>query len=449
MNDPNGLIRVDGTTHVFYQYNPEAPIWDAIHWGHASSTDLVRWRSEPVALRPTPGGPDEDGCWSGSAVMTPDGPVIFYTGRRGERETICRALGDAELRSWRKDPRNPLLESPTALALTDFRDPKVWRGWDGWHMIVGAGLASGDGAVLYLRSPDLERWDLIGPILSGRSDGRREAWECPDLFRVDGRDVLMYSVAPGSESTSYVLGEWDGHRFVPELEGCLDLGPYFYAAQALVEPDGRAILWGWLREARSVEAQIAAGWSGMLSIPRSLSVAADDRLLVAPLPELEALRLAEGAIADQARLAAGERWQVRSDAGSAWEAGIRFSARPGARLCIELCASPDSAELTVLECDVHGSTVLIDRVRSSLAMGTEADVRTFDLRCGQRDTLELRLFFDGTVIEAFIDGISLTTRVYPSRPDSTGVALLASGGTVIVESLEWWPLGVLDGPGPR
>ncbi|MDD0859777.1 hypothetical protein NHF46_22945 [Arthrobacter alpinus] len=52
INDPNGCIYVDGTYHVFFQLNPDAPIHGNIHWGHATSTDLVRWTQQPIALYP-------------------------------------------------------------------------------------------------------------------------------------------------------------------------------------------------------------------------------------------------------------------------------------------------------------------------------------------------------------------------------------------------------------
>jgi beta-fructofuranosidase len=68
LNDPNGLVRWNGRYHVFYQYNPGGPYHATIHWGHAVSDDLVHWRDEPVALTPSPDGPDRDGCWSGCTV---------------------------------------------------------------------------------------------------------------------------------------------------------------------------------------------------------------------------------------------------------------------------------------------------------------------------------------------------------------------------------------------
>jgi beta-fructofuranosidase len=442
LNDPNGLIKVDGTYHLFYQHNPDEAVWGDIHWGHASSTDLVHWRHEPIALTPTPGGPDADGCWSGSAVMGPDGPVIFYTGRAGDRETILLAHGDADLRTWRKDASNPILGAPTEPRVTDFRDPRVWHDGTVWNMVIGVGLVAGPGAVLLYRSQDLYHWELGGPIIEGAADSRGEVWECPDVFSVDGQGVLIYSVTPGEASTGFVTGEWDGHSFAVTREGPMDLGPYFYAAQTLADGPDRRIVWGWLREGRSVDAQRTAGWSGVMSLPRVISIDGEGRLLMQPVPELEALRREVSTIRG-VRLEAGGVHELDADAGHAWEARIRFSSAPGAGLRLVLGASPDGREQTLVECDAVAGTLVVDRRQSSLAVDADHDLAAFQLWESARTEVDLRVFVDGSVVEMFIDGLSVTTRIYPTANDSTGVRLTALGGDVLLRSSEFWPLATM------
>ncbi len=128
LNDPNGLSHWNGVYHLFYQYNPLAAAHHRIHWGHATSTDLVHWTDEPVALVPGTTGPDRDGCWSG--VLVDDGgvPTLVYSGRHGEHELPCVARGSADLRYWTKDPANPVITAPPeGVDITAFRDHCVWR----------------------------------------------------------------------------------------------------------------------------------------------------------------------------------------------------------------------------------------------------------------------------------------------------------------------------------
>ncbi len=119
INDPNGPLHHRGVYHLFFQANPAAPVWGAPHWGHVTSTDLVRWTRAPVALSPEPGGPDAGGCWSGCARVVDGRPALYYTGvDAAGRESVCRAWGSDDLRTWHKDERNPLIPGrpgPTAI----------------------------------------------------------------------------------------------------------------------------------------------------------------------------------------------------------------------------------------------------------------------------------------------------------------------------------------------
>jgi beta-fructofuranosidase len=141
-NDPNGLIQWDGRYHLFYQYNPNGPFHGTIHWGHAVSEDLVHQEDLPPALAPTPGGPDEDGCWSGCAVDDDGVPTLVYTGVRGggrREEGTCIATSSDGLLTWKKHLGNPVIASPPqGLDVVGFRDPYVWKGKRGTTSSVRA-----------------------------------------------------------------------------------------------------------------------------------------------------------------------------------------------------------------------------------------------------------------------------------------------------------------------
>ncbi|MBZ0300671.1 MAG: glycoside hydrolase family 32 protein, partial [Anaerolineae bacterium] len=170
MNDPNGVIQWQGQYHLFYQYNPDGPVHANMHWGHAVSDDLIHWSDLPVALAPTPGGPDAAGCFSGSAIDHNGVPTFVYTGVTGEHyehQVQCLATSADGLLTWQKDARNPVISQvpPEARQTRDFRDPFVWKQGDSWYLLIASRIQDVGGTVFLYQSPDLIHWDYLHPLL--------------------------------------------------------------------------------------------------------------------------------------------------------------------------------------------------------------------------------------------------------------------------------------------
>lgn len=310
MNDPNGPIYWKGRYHMFFQYNPHAAVWGDMHWAHAVSPDMIHWRHLPVALAPTPGRDDADGCFTGSAVNHRGTATVIYTGVKAAtsdratlrdgahnfREVQCLATSsDPELRTWRKRER-PILQPPEDPLLTGFRDPFLWQDGPHWYLGVGSGQRSQGGRVLLYRSLNLRDWEYLHPLASGDWTGRDsvnpvdsgEMWECPDFFPLGGKHVLLYATAG---QVVWETGELDPKELVfhPQKRGVLDHGAY-YAQKTQLDAKGNRILWGWIPETRPEAEFSAAGWAGCMALPRVLSLGADGSLAMLFAPEIRSLR---------------------------------------------------------------------------------------------------------------------------------------------------------------
>ncbi len=63
------------------------------------------------------------------------------------------------------------------------------------------------------------------------------------------------------------------------------------------------------------------------------------------------------------------------------------------------------------------------------------------LELEEEELLTLRVFIDRSILEVFAnDRLCMTSRIYPTRPDSTGIGLFATGGPATLRSMEAWSL---------
>jgi beta-fructofuranosidase len=311
MNDPNGFSYYSGQYHLFYQYNPYKTEWGPMHWGHAVSQDLVHWTNVPAALAPDQKGVDDAGCFSGSAVELEDGrQLLLYTGvirvpgKDGElvdSQSQCIAVGDGL--DYTKYESNPVIRGdslPEGFSRIDFRDPKIWKEADGTYAAVAADRAAdGTGQILLFHSEDAFHWTYAG-ILSENHGRYGRMWECPDFFRLDGKDVLLLSpqdmkadgleFVPGN-NTMALIGSQDPEsgRLSEEKVQTVDHGLDFYATQTLLSPDGRRIMIAWMQNWDSVSHRMDdMPWFGQTCFPRELSID-NGRLFQKPVREIESL----------------------------------------------------------------------------------------------------------------------------------------------------------------
>lgn len=326
MNDPCAPVYFNGRYHLFFQYNPGASVWGDMHWAHAVSKDMVHWSQRPVALAPTPGGPDAYGVFTGTMVMDQTHgravPTVLYTcvspssaadatlwgSKPPEREAQCLATPvapsdrdpDAALDVWNKLATPVIARPPEGMKVTGFRDPVPWKEDDGsYYMLLASGEKGKGGDVLLYKSADLRRWAFQHVFAEGKPNGKEtadtvdsgEMWECPDFFPLGGKHVLIHSTGTAEgRQTIWQSGTLDKRtmRWTAEHEGLLNHGPY-YAPKTQVDADGNRILWGWIPEDRP-EAEFAkAGWAGCMSLPRVLTLE-NGQLRFAPAKEVESLR---------------------------------------------------------------------------------------------------------------------------------------------------------------
>jgi len=386
INDPNGCSYVDGRYHVFFQHNPDAPTHGAIRWGHMSSTDLVRWRTEPIALVNRPGELDAFGCWSGCVVDDGGVPTAVYSAvaDASQRSEVLLARSDREMTVWAQG-RTSVASTPDDPLITHVRDPFVFTADGRRYAVQGAGHTAGAGRILVYACDDLTAWKPLGPLLTADDEvaatvASANIWECPNLVPIGDRWVLIVSVwrrpaddALHLDGVRYLVGDLtvgpEGPRFAAVSGGLIDDGPCFYAPQVL-RHDGRTLIWAWSWEhGRSADDIARAGWAGSLTFCRELDLV-DDVLVSRPAVELDALR--------------GEPIDAR--------AGEAFAAT-----AFDCLVPADAGRLTLL---------LVDDGRESLVV--ERHVAT-------SPTSPPRVLVDGSMVEIFDGGPKpYTTRAYPT-----------------------------------
>lgn len=453
MNDPNAPIYWKGLYHLFYQYNPERPVWGNIHWGHAVSEDMVHWRHLPVALTPSADGADGSGCFTGTAAVCDEHVVAMYTGVRevplleatvkdnppNYRERQCLAIAEEnDLVRWKKLPSPVIEDPPTHLCVNGFRDPSLWQEGEWWHLVIGSGIANQGGAVLLYHSRDLRQWEYCG-ILARRAQSPAhepwnpwETWECPEFFALGNWHVLIYS----AEGKCYWnSGHWDAATmsFHPEQTGLLDYGNC-YAVKTQCDAEGHRVMWGWVTEARSREAFGFAGWAGVMSLPREISIDDRGRLRIRMVAAVHKLR--------------GQRkwFPFHGDTNAI---GHQLRQVELANCCGELClhaqASGAGFSLEFAETGVSTSVWLTVAWSPQVPDAVQINGRPLAVSVDDSRAIEMHVYVDGSVMEVIVNSQAVwTARFYPGAGKAAGMCVRGEGALEALSDIELWPYAAIS-----
>ena len=283
-NDPNGMIKFGDTYHMFYQYNPCEPSWGNMHWGHATSSDMLSWKETDVALYPDAFGT----MYSGSAVEKDGKMFLFYTAA-GDHSyldtkppfTQCLAISEDGGKTFNKYVNNPIIEN---IGIGN-RDPKVVYSKSLGCYLMALYLDEGAfprsfGYYAFFTSDDLYSWKMIQRFEIPND------FECPDIliYEKDSKEYYAIMGAAGN----YIIGEFVNRLFKviskPSsiFPKCID-----YAGQSFSGMGGRHVRIGWQRI--NVDGR---RFSQQMGIPIELSLVgegADMHLVTAPVKEIEGL----------------------------------------------------------------------------------------------------------------------------------------------------------------
>jgi len=450
MNDPNGMVYYKGTYHLFFQYYPDGTTWGPMHWGHATSKDMVHWHEQPIALYPDSLGY----IFSGSAVVDVNNTTGF--GKNGQvplvaifthhnaalekqksdkfqYQSIAYSLDEGK--TWTKYRGNPVLQNP---GITDFRDPKVrwFEPQKKWVMT----LATKD-RVTFFSSPDLKNWSKESEF--GKDLGAHGGvWECPDLFPLDynGRKawVLLVSINPGGpnggSATQYFVGDFDGRQFKPYTTQTkwMDYGTDNYAGVTFANTGDRTILMGWMSNWQYASVVPTAPWRSAMTVPRVLQLKAVGKelfLTSAPVNELDELN--ESGLSLK-KLTVKNQYDLTAKAKN--ETGLfrlKVSTQNTADFSIVL-ANDQGEELTI-GYDKQANQYYIDRAQSGKT--------DFEKGFGKRHTaprlatdsnLTLTLLADVASVELFADnGLTVMTDIFFPDKVMTKLHLKSATGITV------------------
>lgn len=416
INDPCGLIQVQGVYHMYHQYNPNGDQWGDMHWGHATSTDLVNWKEQEIALFPDAANGEEH-CFTGCAYVLPDGRVAFYytsiAHDRDPEQWIAYAADDSLCRLM-QTREGAMTMSMHGMAFKEWRDPCVLPYQNGYLMVTCSHLGKDGGAALLYTSEDGVHFRYHSVLANGENQDEL-AWECTNFLKVGDKYVLLYSPY---RQPLYIVGTLtEDLHFIPEARGVVDESGRegFYAPQTFEDEQGRQVIIGWMTDHSRGDWDGIKGWSGCMSLPREVYLE-NGVLKMRVLPEIEKL---------VASCEKGELPVKACEAADQYRLIVDAELEADGCIACEVLATPDGEEKTSVKLFGNGRLVLDRTFASKHPTHKGMLERRISMPQGKA---HLEIYVDHSVIEIGGNGEWISSRVYPSREDALELNVHIDGG---------------------
>jgi len=437
-NESHGLTWYNGQWHIFFQKNANGPYMARLHWGHLTSTDLLHWQEQPIALAPGESY-DLKGCWSG-AVMTVSGqPHIIYTGVDNARARIVEATpNDDNLIDWSK--QGVIIDGRPAGLSDDFRDPYAFESGGNRYIVVGTSK-NGVGAMTLHKYVN-GAWTNDGSIFFQGTNATTAGtfWEMPTVTPM-GDKWLVTATPIGTGKGTMTLywvgtigtdGTFSPDNITPrqlELDGMSKQG-FGLLSPSIAQKDGKTILMGIVPDKLGSADNYAMGWAHTYSLPREVTLTSDGAIIQKPAVTLNggsaATTLTDLQINGSQRLdgVSGRQWQVTGEFTVGTSAfGLNFL-KSGDRMA-KIYYTPSTNEVTV---DLSG----IDRKVNDAGVFDGKYVSTLPVRPAVGSTLKLDVFLDHSILDVFInDTYAFSLRVFATDASANDVEVFADGPTTV------------------
>ncbi|RTY95691.1 glycoside hydrolase family 32 protein [Flavobacterium sp. GSP27] len=439
MNDPNGMVFYKGIYHLFYQYYPDDIVWGPMHWGHATSTDLIHWTHQKIALFP-----DKLGMiFSGSAVVdlkntsglgTKENPpmiaIFTYHDMAGEKagkrnyqtQGLAYSLDEGE--TWLKYNGNPIIGN---VDQKDFRDPKMFWNTETnlWNMV----LVAGDKAQFYT-SKNLIDWKFESEF--GKNIGAHGGvWECPDLFKLkvagsnEEKWVLLISINPGAplggSGTQYFIGDFDGKSFKTTQKSIkwIDNGADNYAGVTYNNaPENKRIFIGWMSNWSYARNTPTKNWRSAMTLPKELSLAKIKGNYVLKNVPVEQFKKQETIAFSKDEIILKANQKTTFNYQYLNQSAVQFNAK---NENLKLVFSNDVKDSLVMNYDAKRKTFSVDRRHSGIVNFEKSfgeEIHNTKISNIISEAIDYQIIVDWSSIEIFLNGgvYSFTEQIFPNKP---------------------------------